>query len=207
MSAPAVLAPRLANTMNDRPRSATRTAPNGDQALLALVAKKEPEALAKLYESYASRALGLAFRILKDRDLAEQVIQDAFWKVWKHAGEYEPTRGSFGTWLFTIVRNLSIDQLRRRRDEISLDDDEQGPGIEAQTGVPDVGEAVGRRLRSEELRAALRALPPSQRQVIELAYFEGLTRREIAERLDEPLGTVHTRARLGLVKLSQLLPV
>ncbi len=188
-------------------RSAAKSQPDGDQALLKQIVRREPEALARLYDRYAPRALGLAFRILRDRDLAEQVIQDAFWKVWQHAAEFEPTRGSFSTWLFTIVRNLSIDQLRRRKDEPSLDDDDHASTLEAQLGSVDVSETVSRQLRSEEIRAALRALPDAQRRVLEMAYFEGLTRREIAEKLGEPLGTIHTRARLGLEKLGQFLEI
>ncbi len=179
--------------------------PDGDHELMARIAQREAHALTQLYERHAPRALGLALRIVRDRDLAEQVIQDAFWKVWLHAGEFESTRGSVGTWLFTIVRNLAIDQLRRRRDELSLDDDQQSEALQKQTSGHDVGETVGRRLRSEEIRRALETLPEAQRRVLELSYFEGLTRREIADRLGEPLGTIHTRARLGLGKLGQLL--
>ncbi len=186
-------------------RAAARTEPDSDHALLKQIVRREPDALARLYDRYSPRALGLAFRILRDHDLAEQVIQDAFWKVWQHAAEYEPARGSFSTWLFTIVRNLSIDQLRRRRDEPSLDDEDHAPALEAQLGSVDVSETVNHQLRSEEIRAALRALPEAQRRVLEMAYLEGLTRREIAEQLGEPLGTIHTRARLGLEKLGQLL--
>ena len=204
MSASAALL-RLNGTMSSRRRARVSGLPESDQALLARVVKRESQALELLYNRYAPRALGLAFRILRDRDLAEQVIQDAFWKVWMRASVFEPTRGSFSTWLFTIVRNLSIDQLRRRRDETSLDDGLEAGKVEAAWPGPDVSEAVGRRLRSEEIRTALRALPESQRRVLELAYFEGFTRREIAHKLDEPLGTVHTRARLGLEKLGQIL--
>ncbi len=188
-------------------RSVAKLQPNGDQALLKLIVQREPDALARLYDRYAPRALGLAFRILRDRDLAEQVIQDAFWKVWEHAAEFEPTRGSFSTWLFTIVRNLSIDQLRRRKDETSLDDEDRAPALEAQLTSVDVSETVSRQLSSEEIRAAMQALPEAQRRVLEMSYFQGLTRREIAEKLDEPLGTIHTRARLGLEKLGQMLQV
>ncbi len=188
-------------------RSTAQAEPDGDHALLKQIVRREPDALARLYDRYSPCALSLAFRILRDRDLAEQVIQDAFWKVWQHAAEFEPTRGSFSTWLFTIVRNLSIDQLRRRKDEPSLDDDDHASTLEAQLGGVDVSETVSRQLRSEEIRAALRALPDAQRRVLEMAYFEGLTRREIAEKLGEPLGTIHTRARLGLEKLGQFLEI
>lgn len=204
MSASAALL-KLNGNLSVRKRTRISGAPESDMALLTRVVKGESQALEQLYNRYAPRALGLAFRILRDRDLAEQVIQDAFWKVWQRASVFEPTRGSFSTWLFTIVRNLSIDQLRRRRDETSLDDGQDAGTLEMAWSGPDVSEAVGRRLRSEEIRAALRALPDAQRRVLELAYFEGFTRREIAEKLDEPLGTVHTRARLGLEKLGQIL--
>ncbi len=186
-----------------RPRVADSTSRDVDRTLLIRVQQRDVRALEMLYDSYASRALGLAFHILKDRDLAEQVIQDAFWRVWRNADKYEPARGSFSTWLFTIVHNLAIDQLRRRREELPLEDAEQGEVIESE--LPDVSDLATRQLRSDEIRAAVNKLPEAQRRVIELAYFEGLSRPEIAQQLSTPLGTIHTRARLGLEKLRRLL--
>ncbi len=205
MSASMALRLPVPGTLSSRPRAAARTSHDGDQQLLAQVQQQNIRALETLYDRYAPRALGLAFKILKDRDLAEQVIQDAFWRVWRSAAQYEPSRGSFSTWLFTIVHNLAIDQLRRRRSELPLDDPQQAETLEAQLTGTDVTETVSQQLRAEEIRAALKTLPEAQRRVLELAYLEGFSRREIAQQLHEPLGTVHTRARLGLEKLRQIL--
>ncbi len=205
MNASMALQLPLRGTLPTRQRSANRTSQDADQQLLAQVQQQNMRALEILYDRYAPRALGLAFKILKDRDLAEQVIQDAFWRVWRSAAQYESSRGSFSTWLFTIVHNLAIDQLRRRRAELPLDDPQQAETLEAQLTGNDVTETVSHQLRAEEIRAALNTLPESQRRVIELAYFEGFSRREIAQQLHEPLGTIHTRARLGLEKLRQIL--
>lgn len=175
-----------------------------DSQLVHQVQQGRTGALEQLYDRYATRALGLAFKVLQDRAAAEEVAQDAFWRVWKHAGEYQPERSSFSTWLFAIVRNLAIDQLRRRKRHVEFDDEQ---GEYAAESVPTVtaAEIVDRRLESQEIRAALGQLPEAQRRVIEMAYFEGYTHHEIAERMGTPIGTVHTRARLGLEKLRQLL--
>ncbi len=205
MDASIALRLSLPHAFPTRQRSASSAARAADHNLLKQVQQREVHALEVLYTRYASRALGLAFKILKDRDLAEQVIQDAFWRVWRSADQYQPARGSFSTWLFTIVHNLAIDQLRRRRNELTLDDPQQAEAIEAEVAAPDVSDLASRDLRAEEIRSALKALPEPQRRVIELAYFEGLSRREIAQQLGAPLGTIHTRARLGLEKLRQVL--
>ncbi len=177
-----------------------------DEQLLMMVRAQNVRALEMLYSRYAPRALGLALKIVKDRDLAEQVIQDAFWRVWRKAGQYEQKKGRFSTWLFTIVHNLSIDQIRRRRGDLSLDEPDQAETIELQVGGEDMDATVVRDIDSAEVRNALQALPEAQRQVIELVYFEGLSHRQAAKKLSAPLGTIHTRARLGLDKLRHLLP-
>ncbi len=204
MNASLALRLGLQPTFPSRQR-ATSTTREADHKLLLQVQQRQVHALEVLYNRYASRALGLAFKILQDRDLAEQVIQDAFWRVWHSADQYEPSRGSFSTWLFTIVHNLAIDQLRRRKSEIPLDDPQQAEAITAEVAAPDVSDLASRHLRAEEVRSALKTLPETQRRVLELAYFEGLSRREIAQLLGAPLGTIHTRARLGIEKLRQLL--
>lgn len=205
MSASIALPLPLSRTLPSRSRGAARLVHDADQQLLVQIQRHNVRALEILYDRYAARALGLAFKILKDRDSAEQVIQDAFWRVWRNAERYEPTRGSFSTWLYAIVHNLAIDQLRRRRNELPLDDPQQAETLEAQLPGADVTETVARHLGASEIRTALKTLPEAQRRVIELAYLEGFSRREIAQQLGEPLGTIHTRARLGLEKLRRLL--
>jgi RNA polymerase sigma-70 factor, ECF subfamily len=205
MSASMALRLRLPQTSSARQRSATASRQEVDHQLLNQIRRRKVHALTILYDRYASRALGLAFRIVKDRDLAEQIVQDAFWRVWCNADRYQASRGSFGTWLFAIVHNLAIDQLRRRHNEVPLGDAVHGETFESEADASNVSELALRHLRSEEIRAALNSLPEPQRRVIELAYFEGLSRPEIAQQLSAPLGTVHTRARLGIQKLRQSL--
>jgi RNA polymerase sigma-70 factor, ECF subfamily len=204
MAASVALQLDLQRALPSRPRSAISADREADYQLLVQVRKRQGHALEILYNRYASRALGLAFKILKDRDLAEQVLQDAFWRVWRCADQYEFSRGSFSTWLFTIVHNLAIDQLRRRRNELSLEDSPEAQAIALQGAVGNVPDLASQELRAEEIRSALKTLPEAQRRVLELAYLDGLSRREIAQQLDAPLGTIHTRARLGLEKLRQL---
>lgn len=178
-----------------------------DTALLAQVRARQRAGLEGLYTRYASKALGLAFKVLKDRDLAEQVVVDAFWRVWQRAEQFEEGRGSFASWFYGIVRHLAIDELRRREARPTPSEDrELETALAADVNAEqDVLEVVTRRLVADLVHHALAALPPAQRQVLELAYLEGLTREEISKRLGQPLGTVHTRARLGLDKMRVLL--
>ena len=151
--------------------------------------------------------MGLAFKILRDRDLAEEIVVDAFWRVWQRADQFENGRGSFASWFYGIVRHLAIDELRRResRPVPSMDEQLELAFAADVTHDHDVTELVARQLTADTVQNALQTLPPAQREVIWLAYFEGLTRQEISKQLGQPLGTIHTRARLGLDKLRVLL--
>ncbi|MBI3286650.1 MAG: sigma-70 family RNA polymerase sigma factor [Chloroflexi bacterium] len=175
-----------------------------DEELVLRVGGGDSRALEMLYERYASALLGLAMKVLGDRASAEEVVQDTFWRVWRYASAFRAQRGSFANWLFGIARNLAIDELRRRRIRPQLVQAEGSPlgGVE---GPTDLAEEAWLRERRERILRALERLPEAQRRVLELAYFQGLTRQEIAESTGEPLGTVHTRARLGLNKLRELL--
>jgi RNA polymerase sigma-70 factor (ECF subfamily) len=178
-----------------------------DIELVRLVQERSRRALEVLYERYSARALGLAYKILRDGDLAEEVVVDAFWRVWRRADQFQFGRGSFAAWLYGIVRHLAIDELRRResRPLPGADEELESASAADATRETDVSDVVARRLLADSVQSALRALPATQREVIHLAYFEGLTRKEISNRLGQPLGTIHTRARLGLDKLrSQL---
>lgn len=176
---------------------------SSDQALLARVAGKDPQALADLYDRTAPVALALAARILGDRSEAEDVLQVVFTRVWQEAGRYDASKGSPTAWLLTWVRNAAIDRLRRRDalHRAAVQSADHAPA--AHDGHGDHDPSAEDR---ERLAAAIAALPADQRQVIELAYFEGLSQTQIAQRLGEPLGTVKTRARLGMTKLRQALP-
>jgi RNA polymerase sigma-70 factor (ECF subfamily) len=172
-----------------------------DEQLVAEAAAGETGALSTLYDRHAPAVMGFAVRLLGEPALAEEAVQETFWRVWRNAAAYQRERAPFTVWLFAIARRLCIDMLRRRR--AALVDDEV---LEA---LPDPGadvtEQVSGALEHAQVRAALSSLPAEQRRVLELAYFRGLTHHEIAQTTSEPLGTIHTRARLGLQKLRAVL--
>jgi len=176
---------------------------SSDQALLVKVAGKDSQALADLYDRYAPPALALAGRILGDRSEAEDVLQIVFTRVWQEAGRYDPARGSPAAWLLSWVRNGAIDRLRRREalQRATLHSVDHAPGGHDESHGHDASTE-----ERERLAKAIAALPADQRQAIELAYFEGLSQTQIAQRLGEPLGTIKTRVRLGMIKLRQALP-
>ena len=179
-----------------------------DETLVTRVARGDSAALEVLYDRYASRVLGISMKIVGDQALAEDILQETFWRVWQSAGTYQSQLGSFTSWLFRIARNLSIDAYRRRnvRPQTLLGSGEAGSDpILDETPDPkvDVAEQAQAILTNRQVRKALASLPGVQRQVIELAYFYGMTRQEIAEATGEALGTIHTRARLALQKLRQ----
>ncbi len=174
-----------------------------DGELLARVAARDDAALGMLYDRYSRLAMGLAYRVLGDRGQAEDVVQEAFLSVWRRAASFDAQRGSARGWLTTIVHNAAIDRRRGRfrhqQDEVDIDDHAW-----RLTG-DDVWDDVSRTLDREQVRRALAEIPAEQRHTLELAYFGGLTQAEIAERTGEPLGTVKSRARLGLRRLEGLL--
>jgi RNA polymerase sigma-70 factor, ECF subfamily len=177
-----------------------------DEVLAAQVARGESSALETLYDRYASTVLGISLKIMEDQAAAEDVLQETFWRVWRSAASYQIQRGSFTSWLFRIARNLAIDAYRRRniRPRPITDVDDSDSKIE-QTPDPtmDVVEQSQLLLNHKQVIRALATLPRVQRQVIEMAYFYGMTRQEIAEATGEALGTIHTRARLALQKLRE----
>ncbi len=177
-----------------------------DEVLAAQVARGESHALEALYDRHAATVLGISLKILGDQAAAEDVLQETFWRVWRSAASYQSQRGSFRGWLFRIARNLAIDAYRRRniRPRPITDVDDSDSKID-QTPDPnvDVAEQSQLLLNHKVVLGALATLPRVQRQVIELAYFYGMTRQEIAEATGEALGTIHTRARLALQKLRE----
>jgi len=176
-----------------------------DEQLLERVVRGDTAAHEILYDRYSSAAMGLALRTTGDRAAAEDVVQEAFWRVWRRADTFRGQRGAFSSWLFGIVRNLCIDTLRRRRpqDQIAADADQWVEQLSDPAG--DVPEIAALRARHQQVRAVVASLPSDQRRVIVLAFFGGMTRQEIAAATGEPLGTIHTRARLGLEKLREAL--
>jgi RNA polymerase sigma-70 factor (ECF subfamily) len=175
-----------------------------DETLVTQVARGNQAALEVLYERYASRVLGLSLKIIADQALAEDILQETFWRVWQGASTFQSQLGPFTSWLFRIARNLAIDAYRRQsvRPQAVVSANGRDPILD-ETPDPnmDVAEQAQTLLQSQQMRKALASLPDVQRQVIEMAYFYGMTRQEIAAATGEALGTVHTRARLALQKL------
>jgi RNA polymerase sigma-70 factor (ECF subfamily) len=160
-------------------------------------------ALEVLYDRYSMLVFSVSLRVLYDRQLAEDVTQEVFLRLWRRPQSFDPNRGRLLSWLMSVTRNRAIDERRRLARRVRAEDPVDEP-------LPDMGEADGRddpqlALTLAELRwkvrDAMRCLPPAQRQVIELGYFGGLSQSEIAERTGLPLGTVKTRVRLAMSKL------
>jgi len=173
-----------------------------DGDLVRATARGDQSALAQLYDRYRLILFGLVMRILHDRAEAEDVLQEAFLQVWRRANDFDEARGRAFTWLVTIARSRALDRLRAAGSRGRLAHEA------AQLPREDVGDAATDALRSEEGRAvrqALADLPDEQRRPLLLAYFEGLTQAEIAARLGDPLGTVKTRMRAGMIKLRAIL--
>ena len=175
-----------------------------DETLVTQVSRGNSAALEVLYDRYAPTVLGISLKVMGDQALAEDVLQETFWRVWQSAGTYQSQRGPFTGWLFRIARNLSIDAYRRRNvrpqtiSGVAGSDPILEEAPDPDTNVAEQAQSI---LKNRQIRKALAALPVVQRQVIEMAYFYGMTRQEIAEATGEALGTIHTRARLALQKL------
>src|ERR1035437_1131778 len=170
--------------------------------LMRQVAVGEIGGLETLYDRYHTMAYALALRITTETGLAEDVVQDSFLGVWRNAARYAEDKGSVRGWLLAIVRHRAIDAMRRQRAGIALGDESE-EALPAALTLPDIWPEVSGRLDAQQVRIALMVLPPAQREVIELAYFDGLTQREIADKTHAPLGTVKSRMRLGLVALRE----
>src|SRR5438477_3313560 len=177
-----------------------------DEALIQAIAGGAVWAMEPLYQRYSRILYSLVYRMVADHQVAEDLLQEAFLAVWRHATSYSPQSGAVRSWLVSIVHHRTIDYLRtvRRRstmkqatwEEVELDE---------RTAFPDVWDEAWRSVQSAQVRAALKNIPTEQRMVIELAYFSGWTHSEIAEGCQIPLGTVKARMRLGLSHLKRIL--
>jgi RNA polymerase sigma-70 factor, ECF subfamily len=168
-----------------------------DAAILAVLHDDPARGVELLYDHYGRMVYSLTLRIVHDRGTAEEITQDVFVRCWSNIARYDPARGGLAAWLLTIAHHRAIDELRSRR------------GREQRREVSDTylgllaadGPAFDDALVQSEVHKALAELPPAQSEVIRLIFWNGLTRREIAQQLRLPLGTVHTRLRLGMEKL------
>lgn len=174
-----------------------------DADLLERVAEGSPEAFEALYDRYCRLAYAIAMRVLADAHAADEVVQEAFLAVWRKRLTYRAGLGSPRTWIATIVRNRAIDHLRRDSHRVMYELDAEV--LEDRAGLSDTWAEVAAELSREQIQRALRSLPIEQRQTIELAYWCGLSQREISEQMQVPVGTVKGRARLGLNKLREAL--
>lgn len=174
------------------------------QQLLGACGRHDEAAFARLYELSSAKLFGVAMRILKREDWAEEVLQDCYVNIWNHALGYSPALSAPMTWMTSIVRNRSLDWLRRPRLEVSAErgGDEEGSLIDAvASDDPGPLETLSRSSDARALAECLGRLEMKQRQVIMLAFFEGLTHSELAAQLKQPLGTVKTWVRRGLLQL------
>ena len=179
-----------------------------DLGCLARMAARDSSALAELYDRYADLLYSVAARIVGAGADAEEVLQDTWVQAWRSADRFDPARGTVGAWLVTIARSRALDRVRsmgawRRAETAAAAEAVAEPAPIA----PDPATGYARRMLKQDVASAMTALAPQQRQVVELAYFEGLSQTEIATRLDAPLGTVKSWTRQALLKLRERVPV
>ena len=175
-----------------------------DAALLERLLHRDVSAFEQLYDRHSRLVYSLVLRILQQASTAEEVVQDVFLHLWRRASQYDPDRGPFGPWLLTLARNRALDQLRLKseRQRRREDQTEELPAIAA---APEFEVALDEKRRAERVRSLMASLNPQQKRAIELAYFEGLSHTEIAANLKEPLGTVKSWIRNGLLRLKEAL--
>jgi RNA polymerase sigma-70 factor, ECF subfamily len=175
-----------------------------DEALISAIASGAVWAMEPLYQRYSRVLYSLAYRMIADHQIAEDLIQEAFLSVWRRATSYSPQSGAVRSWLVSIVHHRAIDYLRavRRRSALKETTWEEAEQDE-RTAFPDVWDEAWRSVQSAQVRVALMNIPTEQRMVIELAYFQGWTHSEIAAGCQIPLGTVKARMRLGLLHLKR----
>jgi RNA polymerase sigma-70 factor (ECF subfamily) len=171
--------------------SGTRADAGDDMRLVARIRAGDQQALSELYDRYSGVVYAVSLRILQDTGAAEDILQDIFLQLWRRPDAFDSSRGSLGAWLAVIARNRSIDRLRQRHPESDIESC-------VLTSGTDLRDETERSLVIEKVRGVMNEMSPDQRKAMELAFFEGLTHSEIAEKTGEPLGTVKTRIRSGL---------
>ena len=178
--------------------SADAKAISSDTGLISAMRSGDQNAMGILYDRYSSIVYAVALRVLGDTDAAEDVLQEIFLQLWRNPAAFNSSRGSLGAWLAVITRNRAIDWLRKRRSETDIED-------VVVSVEPDLASDAQRSRTLSKIRGALGAMPPPQRSALEMAFFEGLTHSEIASQTGEPLGTIKTRIRAGLLALRKAL--
>jgi RNA polymerase sigma-70 factor (ECF subfamily) len=178
--------------------SADRNPIPSDLALVAAIRSGDQGAMAALYDRYSSIVYSVALRVLQDAAAAEDVLQDIFMQLWRNPGAFDASRGNMAAWLAVISRHRAIDALRRRKAEDDFED-------VVLSVEPDLASDADRSRAMAKVREAFETMSPPQRSALEMAYFEGLTHAEIATKTGEPLGTIKTRIRTGLLSLRKVL--
>ncbi|MBV8729686.1 MAG: sigma-70 family RNA polymerase sigma factor [Acidobacteriia bacterium] len=172
---------------------------DSDAALIRRLQRRDPNALAELYDRYGRLAYSLILRVVRDTGVAEDIVQETFLRVWNRVQGFDAERGAIGPWLLAVARNRAIDYLRsttgRARNTLELETTEH-PSL-----YKDMEKDLLTADKARRVKAAMQKLSPNHRQVIELAYFEGLSQTEMAERMGQPLGTVKTWVRAALKNL------
>jgi RNA polymerase sigma-70 factor (ECF subfamily) len=178
--------------------SADTNAMPTDLALVTAIRSGDQSAMAVLYDRYSSIVYAVALRVLQETGAAEDVLQDIFMQLWRNPGAFDASRGNMAAWLAVITRHRAIDALRRRRPQDDIED-------VILSVEPDMASDADRARAMDKVRGALQDMPSPQRSALEMAYFEGLTHAEIAGKTGEPLGTIKTRIRTGLLSLRRVL--
>lgn len=174
--------------------------PAADSALVERMMMGDESALATVYDRYAAMIFGMLVRMLRDRQAAEEILQDLFFELWRGASRFDASRGSLPAWLMVIARNRALSRLRTRQHREIPEDIEAFPANAVASSV-NLEDDSERNLLMEKLRTAMASLPSEQREAVELTYFEGMTQSEIAARTGSPLGTVKSRVRAGMQSL------
>jgi RNA polymerase sigma-70 factor (ECF subfamily) len=189
---------RATNT-NDQRANGTADLASDDATLLQRVRQGDQAAMAEVFDRYGRAVYSVALRILKDTGHAEDVMQDIFFQIWRNSDSFVQGRGSLGAWLVVVARNRSIDMLRRRKPTDSVED-------VVLASPCNLASEAEHNAMIEKVQKVLKDLPEEQQRSMELAFFEGLSHSEIAEKTGDPLGTVKTRIRLALITLRKAFP-
>jgi RNA polymerase sigma-70 factor, ECF subfamily len=174
-----------------------------DATLMHQLLRKDVSAFEEIYERHSQIVYSLVLRILRQGSSAEEVVQDVFLQLWRNASQYDTHRGPLVPWLLTLARNRALDQLRLKGERQRRREDQTEDLPQVATAAPEYERAFDEKRRAERVRSLMNSLPAAQKKAIELAYFEGLSHSEIATALNEPLGTVKSWIRNGLLRLKE----